>query len=147
MNLRHAKSAAGATAIASFEEKLPPQILVVDDSPEVREFVALLLRLSGYRVLKARDGNSARDILKTEHPDLVISDLEMPGGDGWDVLAYCHAQRPSLPVLIVSSATFGRRPDVESWAAGYLPKPLNLIHFHEEIQRLLSPVAWPAAQI
>ena len=141
MNFRHAESAAVATAIVSIEEKLSPQVLVVDDSRDVREFVALLLRLSGYRVLKASDGNSARDILKTEHPDLVISDLEMPAGDGWDVLTYCHAQHPDLPVLIVSSATFGRRPDVESWASGYLPKPLNLVRFHDEVQRLLSRAA------
>ena len=140
MNFRHDEPAASATTIASFEEKTPPQVLVVDDSRHVREFVTLLLELNGYRVLKAEDGNTAQEILKTANPDLVISDLEMPAGNGWDVLAYCHARHPGLPVLIVSSSGFGRRPDVEKWAAGYLPKPLNLVLFHNEVERLLSRV-------
>ncbi len=141
MHLRHDEPAASATAVASFDEKLSPQVLVVDDSRHVRDFMALLLELGGYRVLKAQDGNSARELLQTERPHLVISDLEMPAGDGWDVLTYCHARHPDLPVLIVSSAPFGRRPEVESWAAGYLPKPLNLPQFHHEVERLLTRVA------
>jgi DNA-binding NtrC family response regulator len=141
MNLRHDDAATGATVIAPFEEKLPPQVLVVDDSREVREFVGLLLRLNGYRVLMAADGSAAQGILKTEKPDLVISDLEMPGCNGWDVLAYCHAWHPNLPVLIVSGGGFGQRPRIEAWAAGYLPKPLNLARFHDEVNRLVSRTA------
>lgn len=141
MNFRHAEPAAGATAIVSVEEKLSPQILVVDDSRDVREFLALVLRLNGCRVLTAADGNAAQKILETEYPDLVITDLEMPHGNGWDLLAYCRAQHPSLPVLIVSSYALGRRPEIESWAVGYLAKPLNLVQFHEEIERLLVRAA------
>ncbi len=141
MNFRHDEPGAGAKTIELIEEKLPLQVLVVDDSRDIREFVALLLRLSGYRVIKAANGRAAQDILRTELPALVISDLEMPVCDGWEMLAHCHAKYPALPVLILSGAGLGRRPEVEGWAAGYLQKPLDLVRFHDEVERLTSRAA------
>lgn len=140
MIFRHDDDAQSAMAIASPQKKLPPQVLVVDDSREIREFVSLLLRLSGYRVIQATDGAAAQTVLKTEHPDLVISDLEMPVCNGWEMLTYCHTWHPGLPVLIVSSA-LGRQPEVEGWASGYLPKPFDLVQFHDEVERLIYHAA------
>jgi CheY-like chemotaxis protein len=147
MTFRHDDPSWGATAIAYSDEKLPPQVLVVDDSKEVREFITLLLRLSGYRVLKAEDGLAAQNILMIEHPALVISDLEMPISDGWDVLAYCHAQHPDMPVLIISGAALGQRPEIECWAAGFLLKPFSLARFRAEVQRLCFPIGSAAAGV
>jgi len=141
MNFRHDDATAGAAVTAIRAEKMPPQVLVVDDSHQIREFVALLLRLSGYRVLKAPDGVAAQEILKTEHPDLVISDLEMPVCDGWDMLAYCHECHPALPVLIISGTSLGRKPEIERWASGFISKPFNLPQFRSEVQRLLPRAA------
>ena len=141
MNSRHDDFSAGATTIATSEEKSPPTVLVVDDTKEIRELIASCLRRRGYLVLEAEDGLAAQMILHTEHPALVISDLEMPVSDGWDVLAFCHAHQPGLPVLIVSGATMGRHPDAERWAAGVLPKPFDLVRLHAEVERLVSHAA------
>ena len=118
----------------------PPKVLVVDDTKDIRDCISFLLRTSGYRVLEAEDGLAAQLILLNERPALVISDLEMPVCDGWDVLAYCHAKLPATPVLIISGAVFGQRPGIERWAAGFLPKPFSIGRFRREIQRLI-PVA------
>lgn len=141
MNFRHDDTSAGAATIANTQEKLSSQVLVVDDTKEIREVIARCLRRSGYRVLEAEDGLAAQIILSTEHPALVISDLEMPVSDGWDVLAFCHAHQPRLPVLIVSGATLGQRPEIERWAAGVLPKPFDLLRLRTEVERLISHAA------
>lgn len=141
MNFRHDDASAGAATIANPPEKRSPQVLVVDDTKEIRDVIALCLRRSGYRVLEAKDGLAAQIILFTEHPDLVISDLEMPVSDGWDVLTFCHAHQPGLPVLIVSGASLGQRPEIERWAAGILPKPFDLLRLRTEVQRLISHAA------
>ena len=119
----------------------PPQVLVVDDSATIRQFICLLLRRLGFAVLEAEDGLVARRLLARALPALVISDLEMPVNDGWELLAFCHAQHPGLPVLIVSGATPGRRPEIESWASGFLAKPFDLPRFRSEVERLVARVA------
>ena len=125
------------------DEKLAPKVLVVDDTTEVRAFVAFLLRASGYRVIEAEDGLAAQALLANEHPALVITDLEMPVCDGWSVLTYCRARLPNTPVLIMSGVALGRRPEIERLAAGFLPKPLDLARFRSEVHRLVGRAARP----
>ena len=140
MNLRTNDDTQGATKTTK-EEKAPPQVLVIDDSRDIRQLIGLLLKKKGFRVLEAADGLAAQIILKTEHPALVISDLQMPACDGWEMLAYCHARHPDIPVLIVSGAAWGQRPEIECWAAGFLSKTFLLEKFNAEIQRLVGLAA------
>lgn len=71
-------------------------ILVVDDEPQIVEIVGDYLRQAGYRVLTARDGQTALTLSRHERPDLIVLDLMMPGGmDGLDV---CRRLRQD-PVL------------------------------------------------
>ncbi len=141
MNFRHAEPAASATTIEFPSEKLPPQVLVVDDTNEVRSFLTAALRRSGYRVLEAEDGLIAQILLMSEHPALVISDLEMPVCDGWDLLTHCHTQYPGMPVLLISGNSPGKRPEIERWAAGLLRKPFDVVQLRTEVQRLVRRAA------
>jgi CheY-like chemotaxis protein len=141
MSIRHDDSSVGATTNALSAEKRSPQVLVVDDAESVRYCIAFILRGSGYEVLEAKNGLAAQTILKTEHPALVISDLEMPVCDGWSLLTYCHTEHPDLPVLVVSGGSEGKRPEIECWASGFLPKPFGIVEFHTEVQRLISQAA------
>ena len=140
MNYQNEDAAMGAGAIALSDESSSPQVLVVDDTPAIRHFLALLLRASGYRVLEAEDGLAAKRIISTERPALVISDLEMPISDGWDVVSFCHKHCPETPVMIVSGA-LGKRPEIESWAAGSLMKPFSVQSLRAEVERLLPRAA------
>jgi len=131
----------GATTIPFIDAKQPPQVLVVDDAEAIRRCLDLFLRSNGYRVLETADGQAAQMILRVEHPELVISDLDMPIGDGWELLSYCHAQHPTVPVLITSGAALGKRPEIERWAAGYLPKPFSFERIRAELHRLVGRAA------
>src|SRR6185295_13921394 len=75
----------------------PLEVLVVEDLAEQREYVARILYSAGYRVQIARGGNVARTLLGDHPPALVITDLQMPDGDGWDLLFYCQQRWPLLP--------------------------------------------------
>ena len=141
MSIRHGEASVGATAIPSFDKKLPPEVLVVDEAVEIRDCLSLFFRANGYRMLEAEDGWAAQMILMTERPALVISDLQMPDCSGWDLLADCHAQHPDLPVLITSGAALGKRPEIEWLAVGFVPKPFCLPRFRAEVQRLISQAA------
>jgi CheY-like chemotaxis protein len=141
MNFRHDDPAESAAAIKYSETRRPPQVLVVDDTKEIRDSITIILRASGYGVLEAEDGLAAQTILMKKQPALVISDLEMPVCDGWEVLEYCHARHPDMPVLIISGGALGERPEIECLAAGFLGKPFSAERFRGEIQRLLCRAA------
>ena len=66
---------------------LAKKIMVVDDEPDILLTVGQMLELSGYEVIRAKDGDECLEKLKTITPDLVLLDLMMPGLSGWDVAA------------------------------------------------------------
>ena len=141
MIVRHDESSLGATVIDYSAEELPPQVLVVDDTKLIRDLLGAIVRAIGYRVVEAEDGVAAQNVLMALRPALVISDLEMPVGDGWDLLAYCHAHCPDMPVMLVSAGSLGKRPEIECWAAGTVSKPFDLDRLRAEIQHLISRAA------
>jgi PAS domain S-box-containing protein len=71
--------------------QLPYTILVVDDQSTARELLTTLLGYAGYRLLQARDGREALELVRTEHPDLVITDVLMPGMDGYELVRQMRA--------------------------------------------------------
>ena len=78
--------AAGAGALASAQGAvLTPLVMVVDDSITVRRVTQRLLKREGYRVVLANDGLQALERLQDERPALVLSDIEMPRMDGFDL--------------------------------------------------------------
>src|SRR5262249_41893295 len=81
------------------------RILVADDSRTLREAAALLLQQGGYRVEMATDGWEAWDLLQDQPFDLLLTDLEMPRLDGWELIGRVrrHPNLRHLSVLIMSS--------------------------------------------
>ncbi|MFE4831558.1 SpoIIE family protein phosphatase [Streptomyces sp. NPDC056672] len=105
----------------------PARVLVADDNADMREYLTRLLRGAGYTVSTVRDGQEALESVRTEAPDLVVSDVMMPRLDG---LALVEALRgdprtASVPVLLLS-ARAGQEASIEGLQAGaddYLVKP------------------------
>lgn len=104
-------------------------VLVVDDDPSIRRMIVAALRRDGYGFLEAANGRDALDIMRTEHPDVVVLDLMMPILSGWDVL---HERQGDddlrrIPVIIVSA---NRDPEVatavDSGICAFLPKPFDI---------------------
>jgi two-component system chemotaxis sensor kinase CheA len=93
-----------APAPFSEERARPPAILVVDDSITTRTMEKNLLEAAGYQVRVAVDGLEAWTILKTEAVDLVVSDVDMPRLDGFDLTARIRADQKlaDLPVILVT---------------------------------------------
>jgi two-component system response regulator ResD len=77
-------------------------VLVVDDEPTLREVVVRYLEREGYHALEAGDGEHAEALMRSEHPDLVILDLMLPGTDGLELCRRIRA-RSSLPVIMLTA--------------------------------------------
>ncbi len=100
-------------------------ILLVDDSALIHGHTSPILRQAGYEVISARDGAQALERFEERRPDLVITDVEMPGMDGYALCRAVKQAAPHLPVLICS--TLGEAADLErgfdAGADDYLVKP------------------------
>jgi two-component system alkaline phosphatase synthesis response regulator PhoP len=105
-------------------------ILVVDDEPHIVEVVQDYLKQAGFRVLTARDGQTALTLARHEHPDLVVLDLMLPGGlDGLDVCRQLR-QDPGLadvPIIMLTARTeeTDRLIGLELGADDYITKPFS----------------------
>ncbi|HKH29299.1 MAG TPA: PAS domain-containing protein, partial [Sphingomicrobium sp.] len=78
------------------------RILVIDDDPDVREFISESLAEQGYDVYQANDGKSGLSAFAAERPDLVVLDFIMPGLSGADVASRILSTHPEQPILFVS---------------------------------------------
>jgi CheY-like chemotaxis protein len=104
-------------------------VLVVEDDASVRSMLRRVLERTGHRVLLAADGEAAALLLHSEIPlpDLVLTDLWMPGMGGQELGRWIEARFPSLPVIYMS----GCAP--EEGMRGVLRKPFDLTAFLERI--------------
>jgi len=106
-----------------------PLVLVVDDSITMRRVLQRLLQREGYRVAVAADGRQALDTLRLERPALVLSDVEMPRMDGFELLRSIRAsdKLSQLPVVMITSRIADKHRDhaKELGANEYLGKPYS----------------------
>jgi CheY-like chemotaxis protein len=93
---------ADSAMFAESDSGQQPQLLVADDSPLQRSALSQFLRHHGYKVAEATDGRSAVEHLKQASVDLLLLDLNMPRGDGFEVLSYLQTHRRALPVILLS---------------------------------------------
>ncbi len=82
-------------------------VLVIDDNPQVRVLTTAILNASGYRVRSAEDGFSALIEMQKEMPDVILSDLNMPGMSGFELLSVVRRRFPAIPVVATSGAFSG----------------------------------------
>jgi len=129
-----------ATAAAS----VAPLILVVDDSLTVRRVTQRLLAREGYRVTLAKDGLDALERLAEEVPRVVLSDIEMPRMDGFDLVRNIRADArwQDLPVIMITSRIAQKHRDhaTELGVDHYLGKPYSEEDLLALIARYIAPV-------
>jgi CheY-like chemotaxis protein len=82
-------------------------LLIVDDEPSIRLMLSELLAMDGYTTRSAEDGFSALAEIRREVPDLLLSDLNMPGMSGFELLRVVRRQFPSIRVIAMSGAFSG----------------------------------------
>lgn len=92
-----------AAAVETAEGAIPSaRIVVVDDQQDVLETLSMLLRRDGHDVRAFRDPRAAVDAVLAECPDVLLTDLGMPGLSGWDVARLTRARWPALPVILLT---------------------------------------------
>jgi DNA-binding response OmpR family regulator len=84
------------------EAKQPMTILVIDDDERVRTLLRNILLFGGYRVIEASDGESGMRHLEKGGFDMVLTDLGMPGMNGWEVTKLIKTRIPQLPVALIT---------------------------------------------
>jgi DNA-binding response OmpR family regulator len=113
-------------ALVGMPHELPRRaVLIVDDEPSIVDLLCEFLEDAGYRALLARNGRSALAIARRERPALVITDRNMPGIDGMDLLRRLRSSplTSNIPVVIMSST----RPSIEGTErVPFLAKPFDL---------------------
>lgn len=115
-------------------------ILVVDDEPSLLMTYRLILEMQGYQSSEATSAAQAKDLLDTEHIDLLICDLTLgPGEGGTDVIEYARTRFPSLPSALLTGFN---TQDLEDWAREYgvtlLQKPIPIHRLLSAVNRLLD---------
>ncbi|MGE0320808.1 MAG: sigma-54-dependent transcriptional regulator [Polyangiaceae bacterium] len=116
------------------------RILVVDDEANARTALAELLKEEGYSVETAADGFKALSKFEEGHPDLVLTDLKMPGMDGVELLQKVRHADPDVEVVVMTAfgAVDTAVQAMRSGATDYLTKPLNMDELVLVLERALE---------
>jgi two-component system response regulator PrrA len=104
---------------------MPRRVLVVDDEADFLATYERLLRREGYEVVTVTSRAAGLAALAGEPPDLVISDLRLPDGDGLDVVRAARAARDAVPVIVITGypSDETRRAALAAGATTFLAKP------------------------
>lgn len=120
-----------------------PRILIVDDELNQRRSLAIGLRLEGFDVSEAHDGESALEVLARQPVDLAIVDLMMPGINGLDLARRMRFRHPEVRIVLTSAYHLSERQlqRAEIRVAGFVPKPYEM---HELVGFLRAKMVAPA---
>ena len=115
------------------------QLLLVEDDPAIADMVQLHLGEAGFAVHREADGPGAMRAIDRRAWDLVLLDLTLPGGDGWDICRHVREHDARLPVIIVSarSSEAHRVLGLELGADDYLAKPFSMLELVARVRALL----------
>jgi adenylate cyclase len=125
-----------------FDTHAPIHILVVDDNPDLRAYVSHVLQRQGYAVRTARGGEVALEMMQGQRPDLVITDLMMPGMSGLELIQHLRGEGDlrHIPIILLTAKVDDetRIEGVEQGADAYLGKPFNDRELLAEVRNLLA---------
>jgi two-component system cell cycle response regulator DivK len=116
-------------------------ILYIEDNIDNRTLVRRVLQIEGYRVMEAESGFKAFEILRSEIPDLVLMDINLPDMDGYEITTRLK-QMPSLarvPVIAMTANVMkgDREKTLAAGCDGYISKPIDIDTLPGQIARFL----------
>jgi len=116
-------------------------ILYVEDNYENRTLVRRLLQSFGYLVLEADSADEALNVLSTNHPDLILMDINMPDVDGYSLTQQIKAMPEfhSTPVIAITANVMrgDREKTLQAGCDSYIEKPIDVDHFLDMISSYL----------
>ncbi|MFN3350164.1 response regulator [Pseudorhodoplanes sp.] len=105
------------------------RILTIDDSKTMRDMLMLTLADAGFDVIQAVDGKEGVDLLERENVDVVITDINMPRMDGYEVVRQLRArpEHKTTPILVLTTESEAEKKNIarEAGATGWLVKPFD----------------------
>ncbi len=113
------------------------KILLVDDEDGIQMLYREELQDAGYKVISAYTGEEGLEKVKSDAPDLVILDIQMPGMNGIETLRQMKMNNPDLPIIL-SSAYSEYKQDLGAWASdAYVVKSSNINDLKEAVKKHL----------
>ena len=126
------------------EQTVVQKILIADDHQLIRELLSKILTLSGYYVRTSEDGADALRQFNCEDPDLLITDLNMPEIDGYEL---CQRVRSvsDIPIMLITACTnrSAKRKALSAGANAFLTKPIDLEEIKLLVYALLNRIQMP----
>ena len=114
-------------------------VLVADDDPDIRTMVRMLLELDGHRVLEAKDGTSAWEMIQSHNPAVVVADVQMPGMTG---LQLCRAVKDSafsgVKVIVYTAGMASREDSMSAGCDGYFLKTDPLPNLRDAVRHFYT---------
>ncbi len=119
-----------------------PLILIVEDNARNAKLLRDVLEHGGYRTLEAGSGEDGVALARTEHPALVLMDIQLPGIDGLEALARLRSAPETAAVPVVAVTAFAMEEDRRRIAAarfdGHLEKPIDVRALRSRVASLLG---------
>jgi two-component system cell cycle response regulator DivK len=117
------------------------KVLVIEDNEKNRYLISFLLKGAGYEVIEAITGEEGVEMAISEHPDLVLMDIQLPGIDGYEATRRIRASPAcgKIPIIALTSyaMTVDRERALAAGCTGYVEKPINPDTIMDEIRKYL----------
>ena len=118
-------------------------ILIVDDQLEVRELVEVTMRAGDYHILKAKSGEEAIEIVRTDKPDLIIMDIMMPGGmDGLEATRILKndPETKNCKIIMLTGRNIDaiRKESLDAGADDFFAKPFSPLALITKVEEILE---------
>ena len=118
------------------------KILIIEDNPVNMELATDLLEIAGYEVMQASSAEDGLELARTQHPDLVLMDLSLPGMDGLTATRHlCADPATSCLPIVVLTANVMKGDETrcrEAGASGYIAKPIDTRAFALQVASYLK---------
>jgi len=118
------------------------EILYVEDAFENRLLIRRILQAEGYNVIEAENAKHALEVLKTETPDLILMDINMPDIDGYTLTSQLrtYPELENTPIIALTANVMrgDRERTLAAGCNGYIQKPIDVDSFSDQIDRYLK---------
>ena len=118
------------------------KILLIEDNAVNRDLIQFLLESQGYQVREAATAEEAFEFLKTQRPDLIVMDIQLPGMDGLEATKKLKENPATRDIPVVAVTSYAMKGDRESAAAagcvGYITKPIDKTTFLQQVAAHLA---------
>jgi len=116
------------------------RVLIIEDCYEIRMMMRSFLIRKGHRIVDAKDGEMAFEYINTERPDVIVTDMKMPGKDGLDTIRELRGHGMDIPIIVATGydEPFSEREAQELGISRILTKPVSDTELIEAVEDALE---------